>query len=53
MLLVLQDEPPTIRDTDLQLVIERALDGSDVRLLRLMTKRVGLALCYQRDKGVV
>ncbi len=46
-------EPLTTRDIALQLLIERALDSSDVRLLRLMTKRVGLALRYQRDKRVV
>jgi hypothetical protein len=37
-------EPLTTRDIALQLLVERALDSSDVRLLRLMTKRVGLAL---------
>ena len=46
-------EPLTTRDVALQLLIERALDKSDVRLLRLMTKRVGVALRDQRDKGVV
>jgi len=37
-------EPLTTRDIALQLLIERALDKSDQRLLRLMTKRVGVAL---------
>lgn len=46
-------EPLTTRDIALQLLIERALDKSDQRLLRLMTKRVGVALRLQRDKGVV
>lgn len=46
-------EPLTTRDIALQLLVERALDSSDIRLLRLMTKRVGLALRYQRDKGIV
>jgi hypothetical protein len=35
-------EPLTTRDIALQLLIERALDKSDLRLLRLMTKRVGV-----------
>jgi hypothetical protein len=33
-------EPLTTRDIALQLLVERALDKSDLRLLRLMTKRV-------------
>lgn len=44
-------EPLTSRDIALQLLIERALDKSDQRLLRLMTKRVGVALRIQRDNG--
>ena len=43
----------TTRDIALQLLVERALDSSDRRLLRLMTKRVGVALRGQRDKAVV
>jgi hypothetical protein len=46
-------EPLTSRDIALQLLIERALDKSDLRLLRLMTKRVGVALRIQRDNGAV
>jgi hypothetical protein len=46
-------EPLTSRDIGLQLIIERALDKDDARLLRLMTKRIGVALRGQRDKGVV
>ena len=46
-------EPLTTRDIALQLLVERALDKSDLRLLRLMTKRVGVALRGQRDNGVV
>jgi hypothetical protein len=46
-------EPLTSRDVALQMLIERALDKSDQRLLRLMTKRVGVALRIQRDNGVV
>ena len=46
-------EPLTSRDIAVQLLIERALDRDDQRLLRLMTKRVGVALRGQRDKGAV
>jgi len=46
-------EPLTSRDIALQLLVERALDKNDQRLLRLMTKRVGVALRGQKDKGVV
>jgi hypothetical protein len=46
-------EPLTTRDIALQLLIERALDKSDQRLLRLMTKRVGVALRGQRESGIV
>lgn len=46
-------EPLTSRDIALELLIERALDKNDQRLLRLMTKRVAVALRGQRDKGVV
>jgi hypothetical protein len=41
-------EPLTTRDIALQLLVERALDKNDQRLLRLMTKRVGVALRGQR-----
>ncbi len=46
-------EPLTSRDIAFQLIAERALDKDDPRLLRLMTKRVGVALRLQRDKEVV
>lgn len=46
-------EPLTTRDIAFELVVERALDRSDQRLIRLMTKRVGVALRYQRDAGRV
>ena len=46
-------EPMTTRDIALELLITRALDQSDVRLLKLMTKRVGVALRGQRDNGAV
>ncbi len=45
-------EPLTTRDIAVQLLIERALDKSDQRLLRLMTKRVGVALRGQRENGI-
>lgn len=40
-------EPLTTRDIAVQLQLERALDKSDERLLRLMTRRVGVALRIQ------
>jgi hypothetical protein len=46
-------EPLTTRDIAFQLMQERALDTGDVALLRLMTKRCGVALRLQRDKGLV
>ncbi len=44
-------EPLTARDVALQLIAERALDPDD-KMVRLMTKRCGVALRGQRDKGV-
>ena len=46
-------EPMSCRDVAVQLIIERALDKDDPKLIRLMTKRVGVALRGQRDKGAV
>jgi hypothetical protein len=46
-------EPLTTRDIALQLLTERALNREDQKLLRLMTKRVGVALRIQRDNKVV
>ena len=46
-------EPLTSRDVATELLIERALDKSDQRLLRVMTKRAAVALRLQEDKGVV
>lgn len=46
-------EPLTSRDVALELLVSRALDKNDQRLLRLMTKRVGVALRLQKEKGVV
>ncbi len=47
------EEPLTSRDVASQLIAERGLDREDSKLLRLMTKRVGVALRGQRDKGVI
>lgn len=46
-------EPLTTRDIAVQMLLERALDRHDLRLLRLMSKRVAVALRGQRDNGVV
>ena len=46
-------EPLTSRDVALELLVSRALDRDDQKLLRLMTKRVGVALRHQADNGVV
>lgn len=46
-------EPLTTREIAYQLLVERALDKEDQRLVRLMSKRVGVALRGQRDGGVV
>jgi hypothetical protein len=46
-------EPMTSRDLATELLVTRALDREDQKLLRLMTKRVGVALRIQRDNGVV
>ncbi len=45
-------EPLTTRDIARQLLVERALDKKDQKLLRLMNKRVGVALRLQRETGV-
>lgn len=45
-------EPLTARDVALQLIAERALEPTD-KMVRLMTKRCGVALRGQRDKGAV
>lgn len=46
-------EPLTSRDVAVELLITRAMDRSDLKLLRLMTKRVGVALRTQRENGSV
>ena len=45
-------EAMTTREIACQMLVERALDGEDQRLLRLMTKRVGVALRHQRENGL-
>ena len=44
-------EPLTTRDIAFELIVERALDKTDQNLIRLMSKRVGVALRHQRDNG--
>jgi hypothetical protein len=43
----------TTRDNALEMLVTRALDKDDQRLLALMTKRVGVALRMQRLNTVV
>lgn len=44
-------EPLTTREIAAQMLLERAMDAEDRKLLRTMTKRVGVALRDQREKG--
>jgi hypothetical protein len=46
-------EPMTTRDIALEMLVTRALDKDDQKLLALMTKRVGVALRLQRLNNVV
>lgn len=46
-------EAMTSRDIAVEMLVTRALDRNDQRLLRLMVKRVGVALRHQRDNRVV
>ena len=46
-------EPMTSRDIAVEMLVTRALDKNDQRLIRLMVKRVGVSLRHQRDNGVV
>src|SRR5260221_8050364 len=46
-------EPMTTRDIALEMLVTRALDKDDQKLLALMTKRVGVALRLQRLNAVV
>ena len=43
----------TTREIAAQMILERALDVEDVKLLNLMVRRVGSALRHQRDKSRV
>jgi hypothetical protein len=45
--------PMTTRDIGLQMLADRAMDTSDMKLMRLMRSRCAVALRLQRDKGVV
>jgi hypothetical protein len=44
-------EPLTTRDIAFEMIVERALDKNDQNLIRLMSKRVGVALRGQRAAG--
>lgn len=46
-------EPLTSREIAAQMLLERAMDTEDQRMLRVMTKRVSTALRDQRDRGRV
>jgi hypothetical protein len=46
-------EPMTSRDIALEMLVTRALDKDDQKLLALMTKRVGVTLRLQRVNRIV
>lgn len=46
-------EPMTTQDLAVELLISRALDKDDRRLLGLMIKRIGVALRHQQENGLV
>lgn len=46
-------EKLTTREIAAQMLLERAMAADDVKLLRLMTKRVAAALREQRERGTV
>src|SRR5882757_6977034 len=46
-------EPMTTRDIALEMLVNRALNTEDQKLLALMTKRVGVALRVQRNNRIV
>jgi hypothetical protein len=46
-------EPMTTRDIALEMLVNRALNTEDQKLLALMVKRVGVALRIQRNNGIV
>jgi len=43
--------PMTTREIAYQMIVERALNREDQKLMNLMCKRVGVALRHQRDSG--
>jgi hypothetical protein len=43
----------TTRDIALEMLVSRALNKDDQKLLALMVKRVGVALRIQRNNGIV
>lgn len=43
----------TTREVAAQMLLERAMNADDVKLLRMMTRRVAAALREQRDRGSV
>jgi hypothetical protein len=45
-------EPLSARDIAVQLMLERGLDTSSDKLVRLMAKRCGVALRGMRDRGI-
>lgn len=45
-------EPLSARDIGVQLMLERALDAGDEKLVRLMAKRCGVALRGMRARGI-
>src|ERR1700739_4569063 len=46
-------EPMTTREIALEMLVTRALNTEDQKLLALMVKRVGVALRIQRNNGIV
>jgi len=46
-------EPMTSRDIAVEMLLNRALNAQDQKLLALMVKRVGVALRLQRNNSVV
>jgi hypothetical protein len=46
-------EPMTSRDIAIEMLMNRALNAQDQKLLALMVKRVGVALRLQRNNSVV
>lgn len=45
-------EPMSSRDIGVQMMLDRGLDTNDDKLVRLMTKRCGVALRGMRDRGM-